>query len=321
MTVLVIAEHDNHALAGATLRAVTAAAGFGEDVTVLVAGADCDDAARAAARMIGVTGVLQSDGPALAAFLAEPLAELVAEIAQGFTSVVVAANTFGKNLLPRVAGLLDLAMVSDVIAIRSATTFVRPIYAGNALATVECLEPIKLVSIRPTAFDPAAADGGNAGIESIAPPKPWTRTRLVRRSEPDRSRPDLGSARIVISGGRGMQSAENFAILDRIADKLGAAVGGTRAAVDAGLLPNEFQVGQTGKIVAPDLYIAAGISGAIQHLAGIKDSKVIVAINNDENAPIFAAADYGLVADVGKVLPQLEAELDRIWADREQKQE
>lgn len=317
MSVLVIAEHDNRTLAGATLRAVAAAAAFGEDVTVLVAGADCGEAAHAAARISGVTLVLKSDGPALAAFLAEPLAELVAEIAPGFSAVVIAANTFGKNLLPRVAGLLNLAMVSDVIAIQSATTFVRPIYAGSALATVECLEPIKLVSIRPTAFDPAMAEGGDAEISAIPPPEPWTRTRLVRRAEPDRSRPDLGSARIVLSGGRGMQSAENFAILDRIAGKLGAAVGGTRAAVDAGLLPNELQVGQTGKIVAPDLYIAAGISGAIQHLAGIKDSKVIVAINNDENAPIFSAADYCLVADVAEILPQLEAELDRLGTEAE----
>ena len=204
---------------------------------------------------------------------------------------------------------MDLAMVSDVTLIKSPTTFVRPIYAGNAEATVECMETIKLISIRPTVFAPAAAEGGNAEIVSIPPPELWTRTRLVKRAEPDSGRPDLGAAKIILSGGRGMQSQENFAILDRLAAKLGAAVGGTRAAVDAGLLANEFQVGQTGKIVAPDLYIAIGISGAIQHLAGIKDSKVIVAINTDENAPIMQAADYCLVADASEVLPQLEAAL------------
>ena len=226
-----------------------------------------------------------------------------------FEAIVVAATTSGKNLLPRIAGLMDLAMVSDVTLIKSPTTVVRPIYAGNGLATVECMEPIILISVRPTVFEAAVPEGGSAEVVSIPPSRPWTRTRVVQRAEQDGARPDLGTAKIVLAGGRGMQTKENFAILARIAAKLGAAVGGTRAAVDAGFLANEFQVGQTGKIVAPDLYIAIGISGAIQHLAGIKDSKVIVAINIDENAPIMQAADYCLVADASEVLPELETAL------------
>jgi electron transfer flavoprotein alpha subunit len=320
MTVLVIAEHDNSVVADATLRAVTAAEQLGGDVTVLVAGQVCADAANAAARRSGVNQVLCADGPSLGAFLAEPLAELVAAMVAGhlqsrtetFEAIICAANSFGKNLLPRIAGLMDLAMVSDVIAIKSANTFVRPIYAGNAEATVECMEPIKLISVRPTVFDPAPEDGGAAEVVPIDAPPHWTRTRLVQRAEQGSARPDLSSAKIVLSGGRGMQSNENFVILDRIAARLGAAVGGTRAAVDAGFLPNELQVGQTGKVVAPDLYMAFGISGAIQHLAGIKDSKVIVAINTDENAPIMAAADYCLVVDAAEVLVDLDAALEEL---------
>ena len=317
MTVLVIAEHDNAQVSDATLRAITAAQKFGGDVNILVAGHDCADAAKTASSISGVNKVLWADGPSLGSFLAEPLAELVGAMVvehlqsrtETFEAIIVAANTSGKNLLPRIAGLMDLAMVSDVIAIKSAHTFVRPIYAGNAEATVECMEPIKLVSVRPTVFDPAPVGDGSAEVESIDAPPSWTRTRLVQRAEPDSARPDLSSAKIILSGGRGMQSAENFVILDRVATKLGAAVGGTRAAVDAGFLPNELQVGQTGKVVAPDLYMAFGISGAIQHLAGIKDSKVIVAINTDENAPIMTAADYCLVADAAEVLTELEAAL------------
>ncbi|MBT4711097.1 MAG: electron transfer flavoprotein subunit alpha/FixB family protein [Alphaproteobacteria bacterium] len=317
MTVLVIAEHDNVDVADSTLRAITAAGAFGGDVTVLIAGHDCGNAANAAARISGVNKVLCADGPSLGSFLAEPLAELVAAMVadhlqsrtETFEAIVCAANTSGKNLLPRIAGLMDIAMVSDVIAIKSADTFVRPIYAGNAEATVECMEPIKLVSVRPTVFDPAPGDSNPADIESIDAPPYWNQTRLVQAAEQDTGRPDLSSAKIVLSGGRGMQSAENFVILDRVAAKLGAAVGGTRAAVDAGFLPNEVQVGQTGKVVAPDLYMAFGISGAIQHLAGIKDSKVIVAINTDEAAPIMAAADYCLVADAAEVLTELDAAL------------
>ena len=320
MTVLVIAEHDNGVVADATLRAITAAGQLGGDVTVLVAGQACAHAATAAARMSGVAQVLCADGPSLGLFLAEPLAELVATMVAGhlqsrtetFEAIVCAANTFGKNLLPRIAGLMDLGMVSDVIAIKSANTFVRPIYAGNAEATVECMEPIKLISVRPTVFDPVPESGGSAEVVSIDAPPPWTRTRLVQRAEQNSARPDLSSAKIVLSGGRGMQSNENFVILDRIAARLGAAMGGTRAAVDAGFLPNELQVGQTGKVVAPDLYMAFGISGAIQHLAGIKDSKVIVAINTDENAPIMAAADYCLVVDAAEVLVDLDAALGKL---------
>ena len=317
MTVLVIAEHKDGKISDATLRAVTAAGQLGGSVTVLVGGLDCEDAANAAAAISGVTQVLHADGKSLASGLAEPLANLVAAMTaehlesrtETFEAIVVAATTSGKNLLPRIAGLMDLAMVSDVTLIKSPTTFVRPIYAGNGLATVECMEPIILISVRPTVFEAAVPEGGSAEVVSIPPPRPWTRTRVVQRAEQDGARPDLGTAKIVLAGGRGMQTKENFAILARIAAKLGAAVGGTRAAVDAGFLANEFQVGQTGKIVAPDLYIAIGISGAIQHLAGIKDSKVIVAINIDENAPIMQAADYCLVADASEVLPELETAL------------
>jgi electron transfer flavoprotein alpha subunit len=316
MTVLVIAEHTEGIIADATLRAVTAAGQLAGDVTMLVAGLDCADVAIAAASISGVAQVLCADGPSLGSCLAEPLAELVGAMVaehlqtrtETFEAIVVAANTFGKNLLPRIAGLMDLGMVSDVIAIKSANTFVRPVYAGNAEATVECMEPIKLLTVRPTVFDPAPP-GGSAEVVSIDAPPPWTRTRLVQRAKQSSARPDLSSAKIVLSGGRGMQSKENFVILDRVADRLGAAVGGTRAAVDAGFLANELQVGQTGKVVAPDLYMAFGISGAIQHLAGIKDSKVIVAINTDEAAPIMGLADYCLVADAPQVLAELEAAL------------
>ena len=315
MPVLVIAEHDNRALGGATARVVTAAAAFGEGVEVLVAGQDCTTAANEAAGIAGVHRVLTADGPTLGDFLAEPLAALVAEIAPRYAAVLAPANTFGKNVLPRVAGLMNVALVSDVIEIKSADTFVRPIYAGNALATIRNTDPVKLVTVRPTVFEAAHLSDDKAGVEAIAPPPAWTRTRLVSRAHTSSERPDLASARIVIAGGRGMRTKENFAILERIADKLGAAVGATRAAVDAGFVANDLQVGQTGKVVAPELYIAAGISGAIQHVAGIKDSRVIVAINTDENAPIFEVADYALVADVEVALPKLEAALSGIKAD------
>lgn len=309
MSTLIVAEHDNTTLKPATLNAVTAAGQLPGETHILIAGSGCAAAAQAAAKIVGVTKVLQADDAAYAHGLAENLAPLVAKLAAGYSHVIAAATTFGKNVLPRAAALLDVQQVSDVSAIEAEDTFVRPIYAGNALATVKSGDKVKVLTIRATAFDAAAAEGGSAAVEAVAGTGD-TGLAVFKGQELTRSeRPELTTAGIVISGGRGMQSGENFVILERVADKLGAAVGASRAAVDAGFVPNDYQVGQTGKVVAPDLYIAVGISGAIQHLAGMKDSKVIVAINKDEEAPIFQVADYGLVADLFVAIPELEKEL------------
>jgi len=308
MSVLVLADHDNASIKPATLNAVSAAKELGE-VVVLVAGSGCKAAAEAAAKIAGVAKVLVADAPSLDHGLAENLAPLIAKLSPGYSHVLAAADTFGKNVMPRAAALMDSQQISEIVKIVSPDTFVRPIYAGNALETVQSKDAVRVITVRGTAFDPAPAEGGAAQIESVAASADGGLSSFVGQSLSKSERPELTSARIVISGGRGMQSGDNFAMLERIADKLGAAVGASRAAVDAGFVPNDYQVGQTGKIVAPDLYIAVGISGAIQHLAGMKDSKVIVAINKDEEAPIFQVADYGLVADLFKALPELEAEL------------
>ena len=311
MSVLVIADHEKCELKPATLHTVAAAVQLGE-VEVLVAGHQCRAVAEACAKIAGVSKVLLCESEIYANPVAESLAPLIVGLASSYSHLMAsAATTFGKNLMPRVAALLDVAQVSDIIAVEGPDTFVRPIYAGNAIATVRATDPVKVVTVRATAFEPAPAEGSDAAIEEVpAAEDPGLATFLgqeLSKSE----RPELTSARIVISGGRGMQSAEGFQLLEEIADKLGAAVGASRAAVDAGFVPNDYQVGQTGKVVAPDLYIAVGISGAIQHLAGMKDSKVIVAINKDEEAPIFQVADYGLVEDLFKALPALSAELDK----------
>ena len=310
MSVLVIAEHDNATLKTATLNTITAAAALGE-VTVLVAGQGCRAVAEAAAKVTGVAKVLLAEAPHYQHFLAEPLAALIAAAAKAHTHVLAPATTTGKNVLPRAAALLDAAQISGVAAIVDKDTFVRPIYAGNALATVSCADPIKVMTIQTTAFDAAAATGGNAAIETLAAADDPGLSSFVGSEVTKSERPELTSAKFVVSGGRGMQSGENFKLLEALADKLGAAIGASRAAVDAGFVPNDYQVGQTGKTVAPQLYIAVGISGAIQHLAGMKDSKVIVAINKDPEAPIFQIADYGLVADLFTAVPELTAALDK----------
>ncbi len=309
MAILVIAEHSNAALGAATLNTVTAAKAIGGDVHVLVAGAGCGAAAEAAAKIDGVAKVLVADDAAYAHQLPENLAPLVAEQGKSYSHVLAPATTTGKNLLPRVAALLDTDQISEIIAVESADTFKRPIYAGNAIATVQSSAAIKVITVRATGFDAAAAEGGSAVVENIAAGADAGISSFVGEELAKSDRPDLTSARVVVSGGRGMGSGENFDMLYKLADKLGAAVGASRAAVDAGFVPNDLQVGQTGKIVAPDLYIAVGISGAIQHLAGMSGSKVIVAINKDEDAPIFQVADYGLVADLFDVIPQLDAAL------------
>jgi len=309
MSILVVAEHDNAGLKSATLHALAAAATLGGEVVVLVAGHNADGAAAAAAKLPGVAKVIQADAAEYGHELAENVAPLVAELAKGASHVVAAATTYGKNLLPRAAALLDVQQISDIIAIEGQDTFVRPIYAGNALATVKSKDPIKVLTVRTTAFEASTAEGGNAPIEKIGGKGDSGLSSFIGQELTKTERPELTSARIVISGGRGMQNAENFKLLERVADKLSAAVGASRAAVDSGYAPNDYQVGQTGKVVAPDLYIAVGISGAIQHLAGMKDSKVIVAINKDEEAPIFQVADYGLVADLFQAVPELEKAL------------
>jgi electron transfer flavoprotein alpha subunit len=311
MSVLAIAEHDNASLKAATLNAVTAAAQLGP-VDLLVAGHDARGAAEAAAKIPGVAKVLLADAPDYAHPLPEALAPLIVQLAPGYSHIVATATTTGKNLMPRVAALLDLQQISDIVKVVSADTFVRPIYAGNGLATVQSSDRIKVVTVRSTAFEAAPTEGGSAAIETVAGSGAQAQSRFLRQEVSKSERPDLQAARIIISGGRGMQSGDNFKMLEEVADRLGAAVGASRAAVDAGFMPNEFQVGQTGKVVAPELYIAVGISGAIQHLAGMKDSKVIVAINKDEEAPIFQIADYGLVADLFSAVPELKAELDRL---------
>ena len=311
MSVLVVAEHDNQALKPATLSTITAGAALGGDVAVLIAGSNCRAAAEEASKVAGVGKVLLADAEVYAHPLAEIMALLIVRLAPDFSHLLAPATTFGKNFMPRVAALLDVAMLSDVSAIESGDTFVRPIYAGNALATVQSTDATKVLTVRATAFEKAAPEGGGAAIEEVAPAEDPGFSSFVSQELTKSERPELTAARVVISGGRGMQNSENFHLLETIADKLGAAVGASRAAVDAGYAPNDYQVGQTGKVVAPDLYIAVGISGAIQHLAGMKDSRIIVAINKDEEAPIFQVADYGLVADLFQALPELAAELDK----------
>ncbi|NFV79518.1 electron transfer flavoprotein subunit alpha/FixB family protein [Magnetospirillum aberrantis] len=311
MSVLVLAEHEAGQLKASTLNTVTAAKALDADVHVLVAGSGIAAVAQAAAAVEGVAKVLTADAAQFEHHLAEPLAALLVELAKGYAAVLAPATSTGKNVLPRVAALLDVAQISDITAVVSADTFVRPIYAGNALATVQSKDALKVITVRTTAFEAAAASGGSAPVEAVVVPADPAVSSFVSQQLSKSERPELTSARIIISGGRGMQSGENFHLLEKVADKLGAAVGASRAAVDAGFVPNDLQVGQTGKIVAPELYIAVGISGAIQHLAGMKDSKVIVAINKDEEAPIFQVADYGLVADLFKALPELAAELDK----------
>jgi electron transfer flavoprotein alpha subunit len=312
MAALVIAEHDNTALKPATLNAVAAASEIAApEIDILVAGKDCRAVAEAAAKIAGVRKVLLADDAACEHGLAENVAPLVVKLAEDYSHLLATATTSGKNLMPRVAALLDVMQVSDISAVVSPDTFVRPIYAGNALATVQSKDPVKVITVRGTAFPPVEATGGSAAIEPVASTGATGLSEFVGAELSKSERPELTSARIIISGGRGMQSGENFHLLEKVADKLGAAVGASRAAVDAGFVPNDYQVGQTGKIVAPELYVAVGISGAIQHLAGMKDSKVIVAINKDEEAPIFQIADYGLVGDLFKILPELADELER----------
>lgn len=306
MGILVYAEHDNSSLKGATLNVITAAKAIGGDITVLVAGSGCGAVAEAAAKIDGVAKVLCADNAAYEHQLAENVAALVAEVGKDSSHILVAATTTGKNFMPRVAALLDVEQISEIIAVDSADTFKRPIFAGNAIATVQNSDSTKVITVRATGFDAAAAEGGSASIEALDVAKDEGKSAFVGEELAKSDRPELTAASIVISGGRGMQNGDNFEMLYKVADKLGAAVGASRAAVDAGFVPNDMQVGQTGKIVAPDLYVAVGISGAIQHLAGMKDSKVIVAINKDEEAPIFQVADYGLVADLFDAVPELE---------------
>jgi len=309
MSILVVADHDNAELKPVTLVTVAAAEAIGGDIDVLIAGEGCGGVAEAAAKIAGVNKVLCADNAAYGHQLPENIAPLVAELAAGYGHVLTAHTTVGRNFLPRVAAALGVAQISDIQEVESADTFKRPIYAGNAIATVKSNDAIKVVSVRGTAYDGVAAEGGSASVEAVDSVHDAGISSFISEEIAKSERPELTAASIVVSGGRGMGSGENFALLDGIADKLGAAIGASRAAVDAGFVPNDMQVGQTGKIVAPDLYIAVGISGAIQHLAGMKDSKVIVAINKDEDAPIFQVADYGLVADLFQALPELEAAL------------
>lgn len=306
MSILVIAEHDNKTLNGATLNVVAAAQKIGGDITVLVAGSGAQAVADQAAQVAGVSKVLLADNAVYAQQLAENVAALVADLGKGYSHILAASTSNGKNVLPRAAALLDVSMISDIIAIESPKTFKRPIYAGNAIATVESSESIVVATVRGTAFDPVATTGGSAVVEAVSDVQDAGISKFISEEIVKSERPELTAARIVVSGGRGVGSGENYhTVLDPLADKLGAAQGASRAAVDAGFVPNDMQVGQTGKIVAPDLYIAVGISGAIQHLAGMKDSKVIVAINKDEEAPINAVADYWLVGDLNTVVPEL----------------
>jgi electron transfer flavoprotein alpha subunit len=309
MFILVIADHDNKSIRAGTLNTVAAAAKIGGDIVVLVAGGGCAAAGQAAAQIAGVKKVLLADAPQYKDELAENIAALVVSIAAGYSHILLPATSFGKNVGPRIAALLDAAQISEIIAVKSSDTFVRPIYAGTALATVQSKDAIKVITVRTTGFDAVAASGGSAAVEAIATVADAGLSSLVKRELVKSERPELTAAKIIVSGGRGMGSAENFKLLDPLADKLGAGLGASRAAVDAGFVPNDWQVGQTGKIVAPELYIAIGISGAIQHMAGMKDSRVIVAINKDEEAPIFQVADYGIVGDLFQVVPELIKEL------------
>jgi electron transfer flavoprotein alpha subunit len=306
MSILVIAEHDNQSIKAATLNTVAAALQCGDDVHVLVAGHNAKAAADAAAQIAGVKKVLLADAPYFGDGLAENIADEVVSIAGGYSHILANATAYGKNIAPRVAALLDVAQISDITKVDSADTFERPIYAGNAIATVQSADKVKVITVRSTGFDPVAASGGSAAVEAVAATPDAGLSQFVGREVTKLDRPELTSAKIIVSGGRGLGSGENFAlVLEPLADKLGAALGASRAAVDAGYVPNDYQVGQTGKIVAPQLYVAVGISGAIQHLAGMKDSKVIVAINKDPEAPIFSVADYGLVGDLFTVVPEL----------------
>lgn len=312
MAILVTAEHDNSQIKSGTLNTVTAAQKLGSDVHLLVAGAGCAAAADAAKQIAGVSKVLLADAAALAHPLAENLTPLVVDLAKQYSHVLAPATTFGKNLLPRVAALLDVAQISEITAVESADTFVRPVYAGNVMATVQSSDAIKVITVRTTAFEAAAVSGGAAAVEAVSGAADAGLSSFVSQELTVSDRPELAAAKIVVSGGRALGSAEQFkAVIEPLADKLGAAVGASRAAVDAGYAPNDYQVGQTGKVVAPQLYVAVGISGAIQHLAGMKDSKVIVAINKDEEAPIFQVADYGIVGDLFSVLPELMTELSK----------
>jgi len=312
MAILVLAEHDNKNVKKSTLNTVAAAKKLGGDVHVLVAGHGCAEAAKAAAAIAGVAKVLHADAKQLDDEIAENLAALIVSVAKGYTHLLAPATSNGKNIMPRAAALLDVQPISEVVAVESADTFVRPIYAGNALATVKSKDSIKVITVRTTGFDAVAATGGSASVETVAAPADSGLSSFVGREVAKSERPELTSAKIIVSGGRGMASGENFKkVLEPLADKLGAGMGASRAAVDAGFVPNDWQVGQTGKIVAPDLYIAVGISGAIQHLAGMKDSRVIVAINKDEEAPIFQVADYGIVGDLFQIVPQILEELGK----------
>lgn len=310
MSTLILAEHEGGDLRPATLNVVTAAAAIGGDVDLLIAGNDTSAVADKAAAIPGINKVLVAEDAAYTHELAENLSALVVKHADGYSHILFAATAAGKNVMPRVAALLDVSGISDIVEVKSADTFVRPIYAGNALATVQSADSVKVVGVRTTAFDASASEGGSATIEKVDAAQSSSQVSFVGQELSQSDRPELTSADIVVSGGRGMQNGENFSMLDDIAGKLNAAVGASRAAVDAGFVPNEYQVGQTGKVVAPDLYLAVGISGAIQHLAGMKDSKVIVAINKDEEAPIFQVSDYGLVADLFDALPELSKALD-----------
>ena len=305
MGILIVAEHDNASIRPAVLNTVTAAQKIGGELHVVVVGHGCRGAAEQAAKINGVAKVIVIESEACAHPLAEEVANVIVPLAKGYSHVLAPATSFGKNVMPRVAAMLDVAQISDITAIESEDTFVRPIYAGNALATVQSSDAIKVITVRSTGFDAASGEGGSASIEDGVTQTPTGLSSLVGQELTKSARPELTAARIIVSGGRGMGSGENFAMLEQLADKLGAAVGASRAAVDSGFVPNDYQVGQTGKVVAPELYIAVGISGAIQHLAGMKDSKVIVAINKDEEAPIFQVADYGLVGDLFEVIPQL----------------
>ena len=312
MSVLLIAEHNNKELKSFTLNAVTAASQIDTDVHALVIGNNCADAAKAASELPLVKKVITVQAAHYENFLAENFAPVVTKLADNYSHIVCSANTFGKNLMPRIAAKLDTSQVSDIIKVESEDTFVRPIYAGNAFATVKSSDAKKCITIRPTSFDPCESTGGSAPIETAEAGEEFSLTKFVKREEVKSDRPELGTARIVVSGGRGMQSGDNFKLITSIADKLNAAIGASRAAVDAGYISNDHQVGQTGKVVVPDLYIAVGISGAIQHLAGMKESKVIVAINKDGEAPIFSVADYGLEADLFEALPQFLEELNKL---------
>ena len=309
MSILVIAEHDNTNLKGATLNTLAAAQEIGSEITLLVAGSDITSVTSEAQQLNGVTKILACDDDLYKNSLAEELTNLVVSLANNFSYILAPATTFGKNLLPRISAKLDVQQISDIISVESEDTFKRPIYAGSCIATVKSNDTVKLITVRSTAFDPVASDNSSVPVESVDVANSANISEFVSEELAKSDRPELTSANIVISGGRGMQSGDNFHLLDSIADKLGAAVGASRAAVDAGFVPNDYQVGQTGKIVAPDLYIAVGISGAIQHLAGMKDSKVIVAINKDEDAPIFQVSDYGLVSDLFTALPELDSKL------------